>query len=315
MNDKRNQRHQPNPQFVERLEWQLMTEMRQSQRKYHLPPSKSAGWQRYLRVAALVVVSALGGIALLKAAQGLEQNWQHQLEMARFETEARLAAKQLELAHAYFDDVREKAQMGTVSQDSLAWAEFEVAQVAQRLRAARLDLEEMELSGRSPRRELYAPLVAGMDFVSRRLHVQMEILQKKLQLGQGMRDSVKREVETGVAPPEALISAESDIQRVRQEVRDLAETLELRQRFLDGELTAEQVVAESRLAGVRARVEHLRQRLDGGRQIVERIRDRVQAGVAERLELQHAEYETQRVQAELQLAELELELLEEHAGR
>lgn len=315
MKDKQQERHQPNPEFVDRLEWQLMTEMRQSERSFHQPQSKSSTWRRYLRVAALVVVSALGGIALLKAAQGLEQNWQHQLELARAETEARLASSQLELAEAYFEKVQEQAAVGLVDQDSLAWAEFEMTQVAQRLRMTQLDLEEMELSGRSPRHELYAPLVSGTDFVTRRLHIEMEIMQQKLQLAQRMLDGRRKRVETGVASRETLASAENDLQQVRLEVQDVAQKLELRQRFLNGRLTPEQVMAESRLSGVEARVQHLRKRVEFGQGHMERLRNRVQAGAAEELELQHAEYEFERIKSELRLAELELELLREHAAR
>ncbi|HSR68258.1 MAG TPA: hypothetical protein VLU25_09975 [Acidobacteriota bacterium] len=315
MKNQEQERHQPDPLFVERLEWQLMTEMRQSRRSFNQKPPQASRWRSYLRVAALVVVSALGGMALIKAAQGLERNWQHQLELARAETEAQLAASRAELAQDYLDSVREKAASGEVDPDSLAWAEFEVYQVEHQLLQASIDLEEMKLSGRSPRHELYAPLVEGRDFVTRRLHSQMDLLQKKLEVAQRMFDIRRKEVESGVSPSRALAAAEQDMAHVRSEIEHLGRRLRLRQSFLRGDLSAQQLIARSRLAEVQARVQMLDKRLQAGAQEVEELRRRVETGEEDPLQLRHMEFELQRIEAEHRLASLELELMLKHAGR
>ena len=92
-------RHQPDPEFLSRLEWRLMSEMRRNE-IFAPIPRDSRAW-RSVRVAALVLFSTLVGAAGTRAAQGWESSWEREFAIAEAEVTAELMAARFQMAQEF----------------------------------------------------------------------------------------------------------------------------------------------------------------------------------------------------------------------
>jgi hypothetical protein len=288
---------EPDPEFVDRLEWQLRGEMRRA--REFAARSRRRGW---IRAAALVVLSVAIGFATATFAQQIEDREQARYLMMELEGRLDLANLRVQMLQEFALD------QGTTDPDERRQLELQ-AQLAQwEMRRLALDYEEARATGAPPRDELTAPLVRGRDFVTERLEIELARTgDEHDRIGAvALRDR-------GDDGPGAA-ELRYRLGEIEEERRRLDHQIELRRQFLRGEVTAGQILrrtegveAENRLRAAQTRVRVL----DDHRAYVE---ERVARGEEDARALRAVEYQRREALLELRLARFEARRLLREAG-
>src|SRR5687767_2513729 len=106
-------RHEPNEEFVEKLEWQIGREVRQRNRAAQSPrwttwsPAKA-----FAAVAGLMVISMVIGGAVVAAAYQAQSNERRDQLVTNFEQRADLARKRLAMATEQMQTAEQRHSMG-----------------------------------------------------------------------------------------------------------------------------------------------------------------------------------------------------------
>jgi len=297
--------HEPTPEFRANLEWQIATSLRRENR-FAEPVT---GRARQLG-AALVVITALatGGIAGIAAGQVQDARQRDQLTDAARSEEALIRVR-LDLARTELEDAQRKFDVGMTGRESLLAAQRQLKALEASLARTQLDIEEIRATSATPRNDLDAPLVGGRDFVRERLNLDLRDAQQELAVAeQAVAQAIQR-VETGVAPPTVRLQSESDVAHARARMQQLIATLDLRQRYLKGEIKREALVPAARRSELTLQLESTQREIDLMGARVAEVRNQVEIGQAGQLDVKRAEVELLERQLQLKRIQQELEAL------
>lgn len=302
--------HEPAPDFVERLEWQIRREVRRQDR---FEPQRPPLWRRrWLRTAALVVLSVLAGYAGATAAQDAAERRERELLELQSRNRLDMAELQLRFADDQLGQLRRLARSGDAgAQEQLRNAQLQRRSVEQEAEVAHLDLEELRATGRPPRHDLVAPLVGGRDLVRARLELRLDAMQvQHVDLLPWVADA-KVGVATGTPDSFEVAYRQFQLERMEREMAFLRRSLELRDRFLRGELDEAATLARRELLEARMQVEGIEDELELARLRLEAI-DRADDGEGdpgEQATRIQAEYQVEIAQLMLEAAERRLQIL------
>jgi multidrug resistance efflux pump len=260
--------------------------------------------------AAVAAVSmCLGAAGTYSMVRG-DDAPQRELFVTRAEIRYEQATARLEEAVAALDELMPLYERGFVAESELDEHLQAIEEAKSTARRRELDLEETRLTGRSPNDDLAAPLVDGRDFVSERLRAQTETLRSET------KRRKKIYAEAQALFERAFISAaEVDAERGRvaqAEAREalLAHRLELRRRFLAGELTAEEASLMDLAEQAGAAYADARQALEQSKRVLQRVESLAEGGAVTSSELREAEAAVRAAQARLRLAEIERRIVQ-----
>jgi hypothetical protein len=282
----------PDPQFVERLEWQLRSEVRRQDR--FAPPARS---RRALRSASTVLLSLLVGFATATAAQ--------QIGDRRNAGYLRLQAEgAVELAEIRVRFVQEMLEAAEARADTDAhdprYMRWELRQAQWDLERARLQVEEIDATHESPRDDLVAPLVAGRDFVRERLELERAMLE------------ARAEMVRGEATPRGAVDSragmEHEVARVEAQIARIDADLDLRARFLGGAASGEQILRTQRAEQAQARLSLAESRIEEGAARLAGVRQRQARGQADTVDVRAAEFELAAARLDARLARLDVQV-------
>ncbi len=304
-----NEQHSPDPEFISRLQWQLRSEYRRRQRF-----DSNGAWKgvRYgwLRTAALVLVSLSLGVAGVKAAQHLENSWRKDLLLARSEASSELARARLQINQEMLDTVAKQFQAGLASRHELGYAEMEVKQAQLELKRLELSMDEMQLSGSPPRQELSAPLIAGRDYVSQRLEIDQQESQHRSDLARQEFERILERAEVGLANQIEVAYFEQELKKLEMHSDAIRRSLNLREAFLNGEISAREVELTEMLIQAQNRQGSAASKLQALHMELDRVARRFKVGTASELDLRQFEFQTKVAETEARLAETEVKLLQ-----
>jgi len=239
--------YEPNSQFLERLEWQLSSEYRRTNRLK--PPSGKIAVPRSMVAVTLAVGLLMTGVAVTKAADYIKDSWKKKIEIARVETEAELKKVHLESIREMASDVKTRVSNGLIREDEYQAMKLAVENAELDLKRSLLNLEEVKMSGDIPRNELYAPLVGGRDFVSERLIIEkMEVELVMEQLGIHL-ERIKQLVEQSMVRGDEMNQIQMELANRKVIIDKIQQRLDLRARFLAGEIAAQEVEIQERMSG------------------------------------------------------------------
>jgi hypothetical protein len=299
---------EPNRQFVERLEWQLASELRRrSGLRRH---SARIAVPRPVAVAVVFVGIVLAGVAGIKAAELVHDSWRKRIEVARAETAVRLEEARLQSQQGRTAQAEERYGLGLVSEGDLLIAKTGREKAVLGLERARLDLEEVRRSGSAPRDELYAPLVSGRDFVSERLRLDLREAELGLQVLAARAKQLKAQQGVGLIAPEQSRSAERAVANRKTRIDEIGQRLDLRQRFLGGGISAVQVEIAGRLAAAKAGLASAQSRVDDLKERTARAESLRDVGMVSPAEADDLREALEAAEAEMRLAALEVDVLE-----
>lgn len=300
----------PDPGFLERLEWQLASEVRRRRRSIFASRRRRARSYAARLVTVLMLVSAGYGAAV--AARHYRDSSEKRLLVAEADAAIVLAGARVSLLEDFTGDLAKEVAAGTADPTNLAVSRMELSQAGRDLERARLNRLEIEYTGQPARDQLSAPPAGGRDFVSERLRLELEAQDDRLRV---IRDSLKQAESDAAAGRSHVGWVESLRQELllAEKVREPLEfRLELRASYLSGRRTAQEVSALAKLAQARARLEAAKARSAMISSFAESLRK--SGGTTSPTEVRLAEFETLAAGVEERLARLEVEHLELQLG-
>ena len=159
--------YEPESQFLERLEWQLSSEYRRTNR-LKSSSGKIAISHRIVAIAG-IVGTLMAGVTVIRAAEYVKDSWRKKIEIARIETEIKLKKAHFESTREIASRVKMRFSNGLIREQEYQMMKIAAEKAELDWKKSLLNLDEVKISGVIPRNELYAPMVGGRDFVSERL--------------------------------------------------------------------------------------------------------------------------------------------------
>lgn len=298
----------PHPDFVRSLEAQLEMRLR-NEKRFGKPQRRKNMFG--LQSLSLAVVSACLGAAGITAAQEIGDDAHKELFMER----AAILVELEQVRVKHLEQIREERvrlmEAGVASSREVHAPTAQLHQAKRQLRVAKLNYEEIELSGKEPQHHLTAPLVEGRDFYRERLLVEYEGIKEEANSTQALIEEVRQRIELGMMPSDAMYALEKDAKYKRFQTELIQRNLDLRDRFLSGKVSKEEVLLQTMLADNQVQLEFAKAQLIEQQQILELVEQQVQSGVAPNRELWQRKLAVREAETQIRLIELEARLLKE----
>jgi RNA polymerase sigma-70 factor (ECF subfamily) len=173
-----------------------------------------------------------------------------------------------------------------------------------------LNLDEVKMSGETPRNELSAPLVGGCDFVSERLEIERKEVELDMELFGRRLDRIKQLLEKGLVQGVQLEQVQAEVAARKVMVDKIQQRLDLRKHFSAGEITGREVEIQDRKAVVEKNLRLAQSKVDSLKEQLKRLQLLEAKGVISPSESREVKYALTTAEAELQLAALEMQALE-----
>lgn len=300
--------YEPDNQFLERLEWQMASEYRRTNRLKSSP--KKVSMSRRMLAVSLIVGTFMTGVAMIKATEVIRDSWKKKIEIARIETEVKLKEVRLGSIREIVSRQEIEYATGLLLEEEYQMMQIVLEKAGQDLHNSQLNLEEVRASGKVPRNELYAPVVRGRDFVSERLIFEMNNIE--LELGQYKNHfaKLKQKVDVGLVHKSELDFLQSVIDAQSVKIENIQNKLDLRSRFVVGEITAQEIEIKERMTVAERNLYMAQSKVEFIHKAINQLEDRVDVGVVSQTELTQIQYALNAAQAELDLAKLELDVLD-----
>jgi hypothetical protein len=301
----------PDPEFVNRLEWELSSVLRRQGTHHRTSLAARLVRSRPAAALALVVLSLFAGGAGTYAALHTVDEQAAALHIARGEALLEIARTRLEPAAGELARIRALAAQGGAAEQEVQQVEMAFLHAQSEVEIGESNLAETRLTGQEPRDALSAPRVGSRDFVTERLAARRLPLQQHLKLTIEQSRRHEELAKAGLVSASEPKAAQLGVVGAEAEVAALEQRIALRAAFLAGELSATEVELKGmRLAAVAARETALRQAgaLAEQHQRVALLSER---GMAPGSESKAVEAELRAVQAQAELADLELRILDQ----
>jgi hypothetical protein len=308
MEEKMNKTYEPDNQFVDRLEWQLSSEFRRT--NCLRPASRKIAVPRGVIAFAVMAGILMTGVAVTKAADYIKDSWRKKIEIARVETDVELKKVHLESIREMASVTKMRVSNGLVREDEYLAMKLAVENAELDLKRSLLNLDEVKMSGDIPRNELYAPMVSGRDFVSERLIIEKKEVDLVLEQLRIHLERVKHLVEKNAVRRDEEDHIQAEITNREIMIDNVDQRLDLRARFLAGEITAQEVEIEDRITGAERNLQMSRSQVESLKEQLERLKTLEAQGEVTHMEVMQLQYALDAAQAEMKLATLEMDVLE-----
>jgi multidrug resistance efflux pump len=308
MEDKMSKIYEPDSQYLERLEWLLSSEYRRANRLK--PSSGKVAISRRMVAISLAVGVLMTGVAMTKAADYFKDSWRKKIEKARVETEVELKKVHLESIREMASELKIRVDNGLIREDEYKLIQLAEENAEMDFQRSLLNLDEVEMSGEIPRNELYAPLVGGRDFVSERLEMEKMAIKLDLEQLRIQEGRLKQLVEQNLVRGDETAQIQAEIANRKMMIDKIQERLDLRARFLSGEITAQEVEIQDRMTGAERNLQLARSKVESLQEQMQRLKALEAQGTVSHREVAQLQYALDAAEAELKLASLEMDVLE-----
>ncbi|MGA2531418.1 MAG: hypothetical protein ABSG19_00130 [Candidatus Aminicenantales bacterium] len=299
--------YEPDSRFVERLEWQLASEYRRTNRLK--PAAGKVAVPRRMVVATLLVGVLLTGVAVIKAAEYIKDSWRKKIEVARVETEVNLRKARLELTREEASAAKTRFSIGLIQEEEYQVIKLAADKAALDLEISLLNQDEAKATGETPRNELYAPVVGGRDFVSERLKIERRELELDLAALKSSAGRLERMVKMGLVSADELDQVQPQIGSQSAMIDKAQRRLELRSRFVAGKIPAREVEISDRIIAAESNLARAQNLFEAQKKRLAWMQDREALGLISKSWVQQVRYGLDEAQAELSLAALEMDVL------
>jgi hypothetical protein len=294
-------KHEPDPRFVEKLEWQLSGELRRLNRSGMLT-SPSV---RILKIAALVVVSIGLGAGAMEASQQIQESWRAELLQARLEVQLELARRRVELQLEAVEQTRAAVERGVQSSRELLHAEVQLAQVQADQETTELELEEIRESGREPLGEVSSPLVNGRDFVSEKIQARMRAAQLHLNTVRAEAERARSLVEADLVSSRESQGYSLAVREAELQLQALERRLEVRQAYLKADISAVEAELQVVALEIENRIVLLNEQREYFQSEWQRLQDLADRGAVSATELTGMQIRLAEIEGQLRSAQVE----------
>jgi len=303
-----NKPFEPDNRFVDKLEWQLSSEFRRSNRMR--PSPAKIAIPRSVLAIALIVGTLTTGVTVVKATEYVKDSWRKKIEIARLETDMQIRKARLESTKEIAAQTETRFADGLVDENEHRMMQYAVDRSELALNKSQISLDEVNATGDAPNDTLYAPVVGSRDFVSERLQIEIAETKLDFDLSRSLFEHTQQQVLTGILREVELHNIQAAMSSGEVGIEKIQKRLELRRRFMEGELTALEVEIAGRLSAAQRNLHLAKLRMDSLQEHLSRQKELVSQGLVSSLELTQLESGLKAAQAELRLAALEIEILE-----
>jgi hypothetical protein len=307
MEDNMTKTYEPDTQFVERLEWQLASEYRRTNRLK--PAAGKVAVPRRIVVVSLLVAVLLTGVAVIKAAEYIKDSWRKKIEVARAETDVNLSKARLEFTREEASAAKTRFSIGLIQEEEYQVIKLAADKAALDLEISLLNQDEAKATGETPRNKLYAPLVGGRDFVSERLKIERRELELDLAALKSSAGRLERMVKLGVVSADELDQVQPQIASQSAMIDKAQRRLDLRNRFVAGKIPAREVEISDRIIAAESNLARAQNLVEAQKKRLAWMQDREAIGLISKSSVQQVRYGLDVAQAELTLAALEMDVL------
>jgi len=298
--------HQPRPEFVNHLEWQLRTSLARENRFSDPIQSKTGG---RMKLAALVLISALLGAGGVVANDELQEAKAQEVLVARVQADIELASLRLEIMRQQLEETENRYNAGVVGEEALLAARIATQEAETRVEGLMLDLDEIQASGKAPNPDLSAPLVGGRDFVSSRLFLEESLASERFSLAQLRFSRVEELLEVGAVGTEAHFQALLALREAEYELERIVERLDVRQSVVGGLMEGREAERHLEIFETEKRFDLLQVGYQNAMLRFQRMADLVDAGAAQEFELYKAQLQLKELETEMWFLEMRLTAL------
>ena len=301
--------HEPNNEFVKRLEWQIGREVRMRNRCF-----RTTGWalrSRMRAVLGLVGLMALSmgiGAAIVAGAYRAQDRERRAPLISEFQQRVQLARQHLAAINEQLQRKEKDVSLGVAKPEEMLEARVNAAEAQAQLRLAELHLEEVRITGHEPLRNISSPLISGRDFVGEGLRIQMSVPQAALELEKFRLREIQKHVDLGMSPPIEVQASRTQIVEIEAAIESFQKKLEIRQLFLSRKVDSPEAELRVLEAEAEQRQQTLTPKVKLAREELEAVKRRVQAGVEQPVSMAEAALRLQKLETDLAKAELDLAL-------
>ncbi|MGD2111043.1 MAG: hypothetical protein PVI86_16830 [Phycisphaerae bacterium] len=300
--------HDPGPKFVDNLEQALRSTIRRQGRFGKRVSARGvvAGRPRWTTGVVAVAALFVGSAGTLAVTQRLRSQTAD-LIIARADAHQAFADARLDLFREQFQETESRGAAGALTQSEVDSMRLELVQVEAEAAARTLDVEESRMTGVDPDNSLSAPILRGRDFVTERLELERGVLLQRVALLE------KQASRAGLTATESG-GMRQELGAARAALSIVEERLALRGDYLSGVHTARQVELADIRFSVRRQREIAAGRVAELQPKLDRMHALVEGGMASRSEARGLEMEFRAAQLQVDLAELEIQILESKLG-
>jgi hypothetical protein len=302
-----NNSHEPDPQFIENLEWRLESEERRLHRLRTLS-GRTQGW-KVVKTIGVIVFSVFLGFFVSTTAAYIRDTSQRDLLLTKQEIRIYQHESYNQLLKARLKDSTMRVADGILPPIAKEEIALQIWHNDIALQSLKLDYEEIEASSRPPQNDLSSPLVGGRDFVTERLQLRRLEYEEAYRSLEGKMLSRQRDTDSGATNPTGIEDIRLHMYDHEMKMKELDEKLHLRNRFIEGELSAKQVdllvmisEAETKLDELQTYAAHHRDRLKA-------IEREFQLGRVSNTDVLMAQFQLEAAETEEQVVQIELQLL------
>ncbi len=314
MNDMNHFTQDPDPQFIDALEQQIRMTMRRSSlldsidRDVSLPKRKG---MNMLGIATLMLASMMLGATGTYAVVHQDPGPQRELLVRKAEIYLRQAQLRYQQAEADYEELKPLIEQEYMSKSEAEELELKIHEARAEVEHRQFDVDETLDSGKPVNDDLSAPLVKGKDFVIMRLEVRLKPAEFLVKLARNRVARVE-ELFENLYISELDVEAERiNLQQTTLALQWLTERLDLRQSFIDGELSAQEVELRSMLRKTESELKVFELQATDARRRFERMTLLEQEGRVNPREVRQARVDFHDAESRLELAILQLELIEQ----
>ncbi len=301
--------HTPDPEFVNRLQWELESAVRRRASVNGVSGAMRLAHSRWGAGLAMALLSMFMGAAGTYAAMNRSEGREAGLHVARAEALLELAQAKLGSVAPGFAKAMALAEEGGLADRELRQAEVQVARAETDVAIRELELAETLITGKPANDALSAPQLSGRDFVTERLVegrrpmvLQLELLADRAQRYQQLADS-------GLVTAAEHKSARTQVAQGEQDLAALEKRIKLRASFLAGELSSTEVELEGMLLDTVTAHENGARQLEALAEQRDRISHLSERGLVSAAEVEAIEAELRETEAQLELVDLEQRIL------
>jgi hypothetical protein len=306
MNDKIG-RHEPTPQFRAHLEWEMERTLRRGPKRDAV--TRTTRWDRLRRAAVILLAAAVGALGSVVSAQ-VQLSGERGVLIAAEESHLALAVRRVEIAGEIAADTRQKFNVGVVARDVLIAAEAELQAMESAAARIRLNIDEIQATGRPPRDDLSAPLVGRRDFVTERLDLELAVAQRQLAATESATAEVEVSHSVGRVTDLPLLDARTRLAQSTAALELTIGKIDLRQRFLRQNLQPAEVTRQLQRLDLLYDLRSMEMLHELAEARLAFIRQRRDVGQADQVDLLRAELEAAERGVELEQIRRTLQLVE-----
>jgi multidrug resistance efflux pump len=298
--------HSPRPEFVSKLEWQIQTAKQRHDR--FMTTGKKAGGEG-LRMTMLILVSVLFGAAGVWATDEIQEHRTRDMLLAEAEADLQIAGLQLEIVRERLEEVEDHYEEGLVDGETLRAVRVQLQEAESQFTSVMLDIEEIQITGKEPRNDLTAPSVGGRDFVFQRLALHAATARESLSLAESRLERARELEGVGAVDSETVAEAALATAEATHRLELLTIRLSLRDRFLDGSVSAEEADLELERFQAVKDLELFTQAFENAQARLRRLEDLYASGLITESSIRQARLALVQAQVDMERAQRRLALI------